>query len=138
MNFDTEHVASIKVMVIQNKNMTEERCGSGTLVEMKRRIEEHFGARPNFDIQCVDDPEEVLHILCVSDEDGRVGPDGRTCAFARSQVGTTSGANVQNDHHVHVAGQDVDVSLCTSPACCLLPAARCSRILTEPVPLPRR
>ena len=101
VNLNTQNVTSFEILVIRNALLPHERCGSGTLVQMVETVRRHFSARPDFEIACRDDPEEVLHILCVSDDDGHVGGDGLACSFARTQI---------SNQQVHVRDHAVDVS----------------------------
>ncbi|CAH1781446.1 unnamed protein product [Owenia fusiformis] len=96
-NLDPSKVTKFQVVVLHDVGkIVRESCNNGSLVQLKEDI-----LKRGFEWHCTDDPEEMVHILCV---DNVASPE---CTLARRSSPSNNGP------HVHDIGQFKQLFLAT-------------------------
>jgi len=65
-NLVAAQITSFTALIIYNENFPTERCGQGSVAQMQHDLTAIAGI-PAQNVYCEDDPDAVLHIICVDD-----------------------------------------------------------------------
>lgn len=79
-NMRPGEITSMNVMIVTNSSAPNERCGSGSLAELKQDVIQKFGN--NFNFTCQNDPPELTAIRC------SFNPNQQVCTVQKSNCRT--------------------------------------------------
>lgn len=78
-NINVDVVTDFSVLLLLNEGRPKERCGSGSLNNLREAVMDKFGAR--FTYKCTNNPDDVLHLYCVGLSQYTEGSAAAQCQF---------------------------------------------------------